>query len=426
MPAAVSSLFAHDHASAHAAIGDIRIAKVIGAPALQAPSCELAFVSDRASFDALEAEWNALFERAGRNTQIFQTFNWLWHWCNHYLEQPGTEGRGPRLALVTGRREGRLVMVWPLVSERATGIKKLSWMGAPVSQYGDVLLDDVADGEAILRAAWQFIAQHSGADVVHLRKVRADAAIASLLSEIGGIATDKSGAPYLDLASAPSFAEYEKRYSSGARRNRKRQRRRLEERGTVGIDAYAHGAQARDLARVAVDLKRVWLDEKGLMSPAFADDRIDHFFADVAEGAVRPTGCRVLAMRCGDTLAALEIGLTCKGRAAIHVIVYDRAFEKAAAGALLMEESIRRCCDAGLAIFDLLAPADSYKMDWADGTVEVCDWAVPLSMTGQLYGRFYLGFLPSLVKKSLAALPAPLRRVVAGGLGSVWKTGKPA
>ncbi len=59
-----------------------------------------------------------LFDRAGRGEQVFQSFNWNWHWCNHYLR----EGRGPQLAIVTGRRAGRLVMLWPLVKERVAGL----------------------------------------------------------------------------------------------------------------------------------------------------------------------------------------------------------------------------------------------------------------------------------------------------------------
>jgi CelD/BcsL family acetyltransferase involved in cellulose biosynthesis len=293
-----------------------------------------------------------------------------------------------------------------------------------VSQYGDLLIDDVADAPAIVDAAWRFIVEHSGADVVHLRKVRADAAVAPILSSIGALATEELAAPFLDLASAPSFAEYEKRYSSGARRNRKRQRRRLEERGTVRVEAHTHGGQSRQLARAAIDLKRVWLAERGLVSPAFVDGRIDAFFADVASGAVRPVGCHVLVMRCGETPAALEIGLTCKDRTAIHVIVYDRAFEKAAAGALLMEDSIRRACDAGRRTFDLLAPADSYKMDWADGAVAVSDRVMPLSLKGQIYGRLYLLFLRNFAKKAVGALPTPLRSAIAGGYRSIWKHSK--
>jgi CelD/BcsL family acetyltransferase involved in cellulose biosynthesis len=178
-------------------------------------------------------------------------------------------------------------------------------------------------------------------------------------------------------------------------------------------------AWASDLARFAFDFKRGWLSVRGLVSAAFADNRIADFFADVAGGDVRPTGCHVLAMRCSDVPVALEIGLACKGRTAIHVIVYDRAYEKAAAGALLMEESIRRSCGAGLQTFDLLAPAAPYKMDWADGVIEVYDWVVPLSFAGQVYGRLYFGFLRNLIKKVLDASPNSLRRVVANGFGSL-------
>ena len=51
-----------------------------------------------------------LFQRAGQGTQMFQTFNWLWHWCNHFAG----EGSGVQLSIVTARRNGRLVLVWPL------------------------------------------------------------------------------------------------------------------------------------------------------------------------------------------------------------------------------------------------------------------------------------------------------------------------
>ncbi len=100
-------------------------------------------VTQRAAFDALETEWNALFERAGRSAQVFQTFAWNWHWANHYL---GTSPGGietVELSLVTARRGGKLIMVWPLVAERVRGIRQIFWMGEPVSQYGDVVIDDI-------------------------------------------------------------------------------------------------------------------------------------------------------------------------------------------------------------------------------------------------------------------------------------------
>jgi hypothetical protein len=64
-------------------------------------SAELEAISQRAQFDALEPEWNALFDRVGRPCDIFQSYGWLWHWANHYLDERS------RLSIVVGRRGGR-------------------------------------------------------------------------------------------------------------------------------------------------------------------------------------------------------------------------------------------------------------------------------------------------------------------------------
>ena len=192
---------------------------------------ELALVETRAGFDALEAGWNALFERSGHSHQVFQTFNWNWHWANHFLGSS-------RLAIVTGHRAGRLVMVWPLVREHAHGLEVLAWMGEPVSQYGDVLVEDGPGRCAMLRQAWAFIVATVKPGLVRLNKTRADAVIAPLLAGTGAIITQRLEAPYLDLASAKTFAAYEGRYTAKARKNRRRLYRRLEEQGPVTIVSF--------------------------------------------------------------------------------------------------------------------------------------------------------------------------------------------
>ena len=74
---------------------------------------------------------------------------------------PPAGTKGAELAIVTARRNGSLVMVWPLVLERSNGLSTLSWMGDPVSQYGDVLVDDLADATDVLRQGLEFhIGQH--------------------------------------------------------------------------------------------------------------------------------------------------------------------------------------------------------------------------------------------------------------------------
>lgn len=373
---------------------------------------EFAIVSDRAAFDALEAEWNALFERAGKPSQVFQTFNWNWHWANHYLDGAPGGIAGLKLAIVTGRRDGRLVMIWPLVSERVRGITQIFWMGDPVSQYGDVVIDDVPDALNIMRAGWAFLSSHAKGDVLRLRRVRADAAVAPLLAEIGARVTERQTAPFLDLASAKSFADYEQRYSPRSRRNRRRLARRLEEQGSLTFRRYKGGMKARALAVKALELKSEWLRDRGLVSHAIADQRMSRFFADAAEGREKSTNCVVASLDANGEPAALEVSFTCKGRLAMHVIVFNLKYEKSGAGVLLLEQSIRDGYDDGLDVYDMLAPGDNYKLDWSDATMEVCDWVKPFSVAGFAYARLYLGFLRSRAKAAMTAMPQSLRRVM--------------
>jgi CelD/BcsL family acetyltransferase involved in cellulose biosynthesis len=369
----------------------------------------LALIDSRAGFDSLESEWNALFERAGRGTQMFQTFNWLWHWCNHFAG----DASGVHISIVTARRNGQLALVWPLISERAGLITKLAWMGEPVGQYGDVLLEEAPGNLDLLRASWHFLVETTGASVVQLRKVRADAAVAPLLRELGLMELEQVTAPYLDLADAPSFTEYEKRYSSSARKNRRRQRRRIEDHGPTSCEMHRGGAAARDLAVAAIALKRAWLKERGLISPALADERTVRFFAEVAEGSERPAGCHVLALMTNSKPSALEVGVRVKGRSGVHIIVYDPEFEKHSAGSILMEDSIRDAYGEGIATFDLLAPGDNYKLDWADASTVVSTFVAPLTLAGRAYARLYLGQVRPGLKKLMILLPISVRRRLA-------------
>lgn len=374
----------------------------------------LELVTDRAAFDALEADWNDLFARAGRSTQVFQTFNWNWHWANHYLDGAPGGIAGLKLSIVTARRDGRLIMVWPLVAERVRGITQIFWMGEPVSQYGDAIIEDCPDAHDVLRAAWSFLSANAKGDVLRLRRVRADAVIAPLLDDIGARIADRQKAPYLDLASAPSFAAYEQRYSSHARKNRRRLSRRMEERGGMTFERLRGGPEARALAVQALELKSEWLRHRGLVSHAISDVRMARFFADAAAGDVRSTNCIVSALKSNGEAAALEVSFACKDRLAMHVIVYNLKYEKSGAGVLLMEKSLRDDYADGFAVTDMLAPGDNYKLDWADGSVEVCDWVKPMSVAGFTYARLYLGLLRGRAKAAIGAMPQSLRKIIAG------------
>ncbi len=374
--------------------------------------CTFSIITTRADFDALEADWCELFDRASTGPQVFQSFHWLWHWCNPFLIEGGAQNS---LAIVTGYRAGKLVMVWPLIVQRTGGMKHLTWMGHPVSQYGDALVDQTAVCAQDVRDSWDFLTKNISADVVHLRKVRADAVVADLMHAVCITPQAQKTAPYLDLSQSQSFDDYQKRYNGKARRNRRRLRRRVEERAELSVKTHVDGDERATVASQAVTMKRIWLKARGLVSPAIQDERTRLFFQAAAASSNHSTGCRTTALKIGDEIAAIEVSFVSKGHCSVHIIVYHMDYEKAGAGVLLMEEGIKSAIAAGVKTFDLLAPGDNYKLDWADGAVDVCDWCLPLSPLGRVYHALGFNKLPGTIKAIIQALPLPIRQMLHRG-----------
>ena len=365
-------------------------------------------VRTRAGFDALAADWDALFERSARSEHMFLNFNWLWHWANHYLPAAA------ELGIVTGRRNGRLVLVLPLLVERVAGLRQLAFMGAPVSQYGDILLDADAGSAALIEQAWQHARGALQPDLFRFAKVRADATIAPLLTAKGFHVTSKEEAPAATLSAEATYADFEQRFPCKLRKNRRRQVRRLEERGPVEIAWHAGTPEAAGAARLAMTLKRAWLNSRGLMSKAFADTRIDAFFADAVASTARPCGVAISVLSSAGENADVSISVTCKGRRAIHVLAYALKFEKVGVGNHHLELALQRAYADGIAVYDFLAPHHAYKMEWADTVVVVADHALALSPLGKLYADIYLARVREGLKALVKRLPRGLTRVLAG------------
>ena len=160
-------------------------------------------------------------------------------------------------------------------------------------------------------------------------------------------------------------------------------------------------------------MKRVQLKERGLVSPAFANERIDGFFADAADGQGHSPGTLVYALKCDGELAALDILFRCKDRVAAHILAYAAEFQKESVGVHLLEHAIEQAIADGYRTFDLLAPADEYKLRWADGMVPVTDWALPVTGKGAAYTHIHLMRVRPMMKSLFRRLPAPMRRFLA-------------
>jgi CelD/BcsL family acetyltransferase involved in cellulose biosynthesis len=100
---------------------------------------------------------------------------------------------------------------------------------------------------------------------------------------------------------------------------------------------------------LAVSLKSAWVVHRGLVSSALSNPATRNFFASVVTAADRPVSAVATSLKTRGKVTALEVVFDCKGRRAVHLIVYALKFERASVGQLLIEQSVRTAMRDSLA-----------------------------------------------------------------------------
>jgi CelD/BcsL family acetyltransferase involved in cellulose biosynthesis len=369
-------------------------------------------VEDRAGFQALEPEWNTLHEKAGRRHHLaFQSHAWLSEWCAAFaLDAPDAS---TRLAIAVIRQGDTACLICPFAVQRRYGVSRLIWMGQPASQYGDVLIDPERASTIEIAVAFNRVLAHVAPDIVDLRRVRSDSAITPFLKARGGSVIAENTAPFVDVAKVSSAEHYAARFSTKARKNRRRLRRRLEEKGAVRFEILPPGDAASAAMRLGLDFKRDWLVRRGEICSALCDGKLHDLLITAARRHDSNFKPFVSVMYCGDEEISVQFGIVTDGRLALHMIAYKPAWEKAGAGVLHIEETITHCIEQGIRELDFLGPDAPYKRVWSDDAVAMDDYVLAETLTGRLVQKTVLGRNRERFKQLLSRLPHAVRCQIA-------------
>ncbi len=180
-----------------------------------ATSLSIEIIEDRQGFNALKPEeWDRFNAKARTVRRLpFQSHAWLARWCDtSYLDRRGAASL--HLAITVVRQDDTACLISPLAVERDYGLISLVWMGAPASQYGDVLLDHGRTSATEIAVAFRHGLDHVGPDVIRLRRVRADAVAAPLLRSEKATVTETNFAPFIDLSTTSTNAVYAERHGA--------------------------------------------------------------------------------------------------------------------------------------------------------------------------------------------------------------------
>lgn len=385
--------------------------KCDGQDHLEASGLTVEIIDNVTKFEELEADWEQLFSANSKNQLVFQSHAWYRAWFASYRTE--LESRAMSIAIIVARQGGRLRLICPFAIRQILGMKCISWLGEPASQYGDVITDGSPGSDELLRSALSIALRKLQPDIVHLRKVRADSAILPWLKAQDASVTCSDEAPFLDFENASSFDDYCSRYTSKSRKNRRRLRRRLEEIDTVTTTILPIGKDAQSAIRTGIAFKQAWLVQRGQLSSALSDNHMCEFLTNVVAYEGRNASPFVSIMHCGSTPVSVQFGVVSQRRLALHMIAYNPETEKTGSGVLHIEDTIGLCLKNGWRELDFLAPNAPYKQAWADASMPVADYAFTQSVGGRLYARAYLRSARNVLKNRVQTLPLSLRQTLA-------------
>ena len=365
----------------------------------EAPGFEIEVLKGLSNFLDLRVEWDELHKRAATPHHVFQSHSFLRHWAEQYLDDKA------RLFIICGRVGNQLAMVWPLVVTRRFGVDVLTFMGAPTAQFFDVLVDNLERWTLLLNAGWSEISTLR-ADIFVGTNIRSDALIHSCTAMCPIELPGRTTAPYAKLCLRVEGEDPGPAYSARERSNYRRRLRRAAEYGEISFSCLRPGAQASALALKATSFKQRSLLSKSIWSPTVSNPKFGGFFEHLAGDP--DASLRVSTINCDDKEIGIELSFDCGGHTFGHVLATDPDSPVEGIGSVLVHRAFISATARGTHTFEMMAPADQYKMPHADGETPVSNLAVAFTPKGRLYRDLYLRKVQPVAKALAQRFAAPL------------------
>lgn len=338
-------------------------------------------ITDRAALERLGPEWDALWQRAS-DDYLMQTSDW----ARTTLDNP-PDARPRRLFCLTGRREGRLGLIWPFVVYRNNGLRMASPVAAEWGDYSSVLVENCDDAEARVAAAWRAARAACPCDVFDLRYVRESSRLQRVLVRDRSVKMLLYAleAPWIELKGFANWDEYWRGINATHRRDLGRKHRRLAELGNLRIEEVTDPVRGAEIIDWMIAHKRVWLEHAGREDkirlrtdeyPRFLQAQVRTFFASGR--------CRIFVLMLGERILAMDLASIDKTRFECNVGTFDYEFRRFSPGHILKQHHIRWALERGLD-YDMRLGDGEHKKFWGNRIENTFTYRVANSPVGVGY-----------------------------------------
>jgi CelD/BcsL family acetyltransferase involved in cellulose biosynthesis len=334
-------------------------------------------VSDPQTFEKLKSEWDYLWKRAA-DAGIAQSFDYC-----HDVWQTTARANGHTVFCVTGREDGRLILVWPLLKYRKRMRKFLRPFGATGAECTGALIENDIHRQTRTEALWSFVKSHCKADFIVLPFVRS----ISRLDEVLALTNGKVEHEVTFLAKGSSEASWESFYESLSKSHRKKHgniRRRLSELGTVSFEIVPAGdSRCPKLIRWMLEQKRIWADRTGKRGDwLYFDEYRELLTRLLLDGDAEPKRV-IMSLTLDKAPIAAKVAAIGNGVLELLVAGFDASLEKYSPGMRLDEYWVRWAIEQKLDI-DFGVGREHYKSFWTrDNEIPVSSYVIPASLLGR-------------------------------------------
>ncbi|MEM9106067.1 MAG: GNAT family N-acetyltransferase [Pseudomonadota bacterium] len=398
--------------------GETRGRAVLSTAALR-HDCRIDCLDSLEDMQTLQAQWEELETRAAGSFQYFQTYQWCAAWCRTYLA--GREARRPpRVMIYTLFVGGELAMVWPLVIQhQASGIRLLTMLSDPLGQYADILVDRDLVDEDLGRQIWDRVRATPDIDAIQLLRFPTSSFIAECIGVDGYEEKALQEAHYFDFSGFDAWDDVHASLKRSARKNRNNRRNKLAQTGKVRYECVLGGSDRyAELVGLALDMKKVWLKEKGLLSTALSDDLALEFLAglvgkDVGRG-MPPQGATAHVLTVDTTPVGIEIGMILGRHYYSYLGAFDWQWRNYSPGVVQMESTQKWAMENQVEKFDLMGDPAAYKSHWSNATQPLKSVIVPISLRGFIYAAVWRARLRPALKQLAKAIGPNGRKTIKG------------
>jgi CelD/BcsL family acetyltransferase involved in cellulose biosynthesis len=320
-------------------------------------------VTDEKALLALKEEWDDLWKRA--NGSHYQSFAFCW-----IAWQQVCKPRRRLLRSIVRRDEGRLALVWPLVTHIKFLWISLCPLSPEAADYSGILVDPGVPTTEWIEGAWRIATQRCGADYIHLPYLHEDA----VLYRVASVATPLIVQTHHDLYVAKISEEFilgdwasfcnsldtahEKKPGSVARRleNKGKLERRL-------IDPCDRVAIASTID-LMLEWKRDWSDRVGKHGSWVDSIHYRNFLVEWTTSAPFPSRPHLIAFTLDGVPLTSLIFCAAHGRVYTVIGSFNPEYHNFSPGILAFEYVVKWAFDRKFDV-DFGPGAERYKQFWS-------------------------------------------------------------